>query len=161
MNDYSKITVRTNEAKKNSDLYISEIRKLKNEDSENKGIEFVLGENNTYGDFVSLLNDFHISKHEYYGIDLKSGNLVVSKKPELPSNFDEDTECLLCYDVIVTYEEEPSFLKSVLDYIRLPRYSIFFEDFSKLPSGAYFIIFGFLLFLNISMFSIKERFQLS
>lgn len=158
---YSKITVSGNEAKKNSDLYVSEIRKLKNQNSENKGIEFVLNKNNTYGDFVSLLNDFHISKHEYYGIDLESGNLVVSKNPQLPSNFDEEFECLLCNDHIVTYEEDPPVLESVSEYIRRQYYSTFFDDMSKLPFGAYVIIFSFLLFLNISMLSIKERFQLS
>lgn len=91
---YSKITISGNEAKKNSNLYVSEIRKLRNQNSENTGIEFVLNKNNTYGDFVSLLNDFHISKHEYYGIDLESGNLVVNKNPQLPSNFDEEFEFL-------------------------------------------------------------------
>lgn len=156
---YSKITVSGNEAKKNSDLYVSEIRKLRNQNSENKGIEFVLNKNNTYGDFVSLLNDFHISKHEYYGIDLESGNLVVGKNPQLSSNFDEEFECLLCNDHIVTYEEDPSVLESVSDYIRRQYYSTFFDDMSKLPFGAYVITFSFLLFLNISMLSIKERFQ--
>lgn len=156
---YTKINIPSNEAKKNSDLYVSEIRKLKNENFQNSGIEFVLNEKNTYGDFVSLLNDFHISKHEYYGIDSETGNLVVSKEYENPADALEFVDCLLCNDAIIdedTYQQiyfdqvfqsfTPSYFQNQLDIL------------ANLPQPAYYIFFSFLIFLNISMFSIKERF---
>lgn len=155
---YTKINIRSNEAKKNSNLYVSEIRKLKNENSQNSGIEFVLNEKNTYGDFVSLLNDFHISKPEYYGIDLVTGNLVVSSDYPKPKDLNEKFECLLCNDSIVNPEDfKQNFIPQMLENINLSfqsqRYVL-----AHLPEPAYYIIFSFLIFLNISMFSIKERF---
>lgn len=156
---YTKINIPSNEAKKNSDLYVSEIRKLKNENFQNSGIEFVLNKKNTYGDFVSLLNDFHISKHEYYGIDLETGNLVVSKKYEYPADAMEFVECLLCNDSII---DEDTYQKIYFDQIFQTFTSSYFQNqldiLTHLPKHAYYIFFSFLIFLNISMFSIKERF---
>lgn len=156
---YTKINIRSNEAKKNSNLYVSEIRKLKNENSKNLGIEFVLNEKNTYGDFVSLLNDFHISKSEYYGIDLETGNLVVSSDYPKSKGFDKKYECLLCNDDFVSIEDfEQNFIQQSYEKIKT---SIQNQGniLNNLPEPAYYIFFSFLIFLNISMFSIKERFS--
>jgi predicted secreted acid phosphatase len=43
-------------------LYVSELRKLQKRNEKESGIEFILGQNNKYGDFASVLNDFHIAK---------------------------------------------------------------------------------------------------
>lgn len=155
---YTKINIESNEAKKNSNLYVSEIRKLKNQNSQNTGIEFILNEKNTYGDFVSLLNDFHISKHEYYGIDLETGNLVVSSDYPKPKESDEKIECLLCHDNFVNTEAfEQNFIQQSFENIKI---SIQNQEniLTNLPQPAYYIFFPFLIFLNISMFSMKERF---
>lgn len=156
---YTKINIKSNEAKKNSNLYVSEINKLKNKNSQSEGIEFVLNENNTYGDFVSLLNDFHISKHEYYGIDSETGNLVVSKAYENPADAVELVECLLCNDSII---DEDTYQKIYFDQIIQGFTPSYFQNqldiLTKLPKPAYVIFFSFIIFLNISMFSIKERF---
>lgn len=153
--------IEVSSAKENSPLYVSELKNLQKRNEKNTGIEFILNENSAYGDFVSVLNDMAIAKHETYTFDLeKSGNIIAVTNYKTPSPIDEKFECLLCNDRIGTYEEDPSAREAVLDYIRRQHYISFFENISKLPSGAYYIIFGFLLFLNISMFSIKERFQL-
>lgn len=158
--NYKKITVKPNSAKENSKLYVSEIQQLQQNNEKNTAIEFILNEQNTYGDFVSLLNDMAIAKHESYALDIdKTGNFLVPVIYKNPKIVAEESECLLCDDVITDYES-PSIAEATLDFIKRQFYSIFFEDISKLPKGAYYIIFGFLLFLNISMLSIKERFQL-
>ncbi|MGA9212374.1 hypothetical protein [Kaistella sp.] len=60
--DYKKIIVKPNEAKKNSKYYVSELKKLQQENKKETGIEFILNDNNSYGNFASILNDFHIAK---------------------------------------------------------------------------------------------------
>ncbi|WP_449398918.1 hypothetical protein [Chryseobacterium wanjuense] len=123
-------------------------------------MKFILNEQNTYGDFVSLLNDMAIAKHESYALDIdKTGNFLVPVIYKNQKIVAEESECLLCNDVITDYED-PSIAEATLDFIKRQFYITFFEDIAKLPKGAYYIIFGFLLFLNVSMLSIKERFQL-
>jgi hypothetical protein len=76
---YQKITVEPNSAKNNSKLYVSKIKELQKNNIKETGIEFILEDNNTYGDFASLLNDMAISKQETYGLDLdKTGHLFAT-----------------------------------------------------------------------------------
>jgi hypothetical protein len=157
---FKRIKVDSGKAKENSKLYVSEIQQLQQNNEKNTAIEFILNEQNTYGYFVYLLNDMAIAKHESYALDMdKTGNFLVPVIHKSQKMEEEEFECLLCDDVIRDYED-PSITDAILDFIKRQFYSIFFEDISKLPKGAYYIIFGFLLFLNISMLSIKERFQL-
>ena len=146
--NYKKIIVPTNLAKKNSNFYVSEIKILQKRNIKKTGIEFVLNKNSSYGDFASILNDFHIAKHEYYAVDLdKTGNIFATvgyldpnfKILKEPSYFSNDT---------IEGFYQPSFIET------------FRNNLLKLPKQAFCIIFGFLIFLNISMFSIKDSFQI-
>lgn len=158
--NYKKIKIDHNKAKENSKLYVSEIKSLQKKNEKNTGIEFVLAKNNTYGDFVSLLNDMELSGQYYYCLDIeKTGHFFATVNYKNPNAKEEKFECLLCDDVIYTYEK-PTFKDKFSDFFNGKYYQILFESISKLPRSALFLIFGFLLFLNISMFSIKERFQL-
>lgn len=140
--DYKQIKVNPNTAKENSNLYVSEMKALQKRNQKETGIEFILDENNTYGDFVSLLNDMAIAKQDTYAFDIeKTGHVFAVHYYKDPNA--KEVECLLCSDAIYTYAE-PTFK----------------DNFFKLPKEAFFIIFGFLLFLNISMFSIKENLQI-
>lgn len=65
--NYQKIVVKPNTAKSNSKYYVSEIKKMQKRNIKNSGIEFILDNNNSYGDFASVLNDLHIAKHDRYG----------------------------------------------------------------------------------------------
>ncbi|WP_449387943.1 hypothetical protein [Chryseobacterium lineare] len=151
--DYKKIKVDPSKAKEYSKFYVSEIKSLQKRNEKNTGIEFILDKNNTYGDFVSLLNDMAIAKHETYALDLeKTGNVFATVNYKSPKTEGEEIDCLLCHDTIYTFVEvKPDFKQYYLNI---------FQNLSKLPNGAYYIFFGFLLFLNISMFSIKERLQI-
>ncbi len=156
---YKKIKVDPAQAKKNSEFYVSEIKALQKRNEKETGLEFILDKKNTYGDFVSLLNDMAIAKHDIYALDLeKTGNFFAPVNYRDPDAIEEKFECLFCGDVIYTFEK-PSLRDKIYDFIQT-KYYTFSENISKLPKGALCIMFGFLLFLNISMLSIKERFQL-
>jgi len=144
---YKKIKVPSDKAKENSAFYVSEIKELQKRNEKNTGIEFIINDSNSYGDFASVLNDFHIAKHETYTLDLeKTGHLFAPVNYTDPSPQELNDDCLLCYDVIRD-EYKPYF------------YENFISNVQQLSKEGFYIIFGFLLFLNFSMFSIKERFQ--
>ena len=74
--NYKKIIVQPNTARKNSEYYVSELKKLQKRNQKETGIEFIIGDNNTYDDFISLLDDMKIAKQEFYGVDMdKTGHL--------------------------------------------------------------------------------------
>jgi hypothetical protein len=146
--DYKKIKVNPNKAKENSRLYVSEVKALQKRNEKNKGIEFLLDKDNTYGDFVSLLNDMELSSQYYYCLDLeKTGHFFVPVM-YIDPNIKELEYRYSCGGVI-REEYRPTFFEKIQ------------QSLINLPKQSYYIIFGFLIFLNISMFSIKERFQLS
>lgn len=146
--DYKKIKIASGKAKENSNLYVSELKNLKKRNEKESGIEFILDQNNSYGDFVSVLNDLAIAKQEQYAIDLeKTGHIFAVYNYIDPKVQYPEYECLLCNDVIRP-EYNPDFFEKTQMLL------------TELPKDIYYFIFGFLIFLNISMFSIKERFQL-
>lgn len=158
---YKKLIVPPNRAKKNSNLYVSEIKKLKERNEKETGIEFVLNKKNSYGDFVSLLNDLSVAKVDTYGFDLNdTGHLFVSYTSPITKSPIE--ECYLCNDHIISVDPNDQKVWNFnLDFIREINIEFFFNNMAKLPKNAYYIIFGFLLFLNISMLSIKGNFQIN
>lgn len=157
--NYKRIKIKHGKAKENSNLYVSEIIKLKERNQQNTGIEFVLDDHNTYGDFISLLNDLHITKRDEYALDLeKTGHLFVVQR-YIPPIVEE---CLLCNDTIATFVDSGAEdnWTAYLKFIEPKGYTKFTNILTQLPKEAFFIIFGFLLLLHISMLSIKERFQM-
>lgn len=150
-----KIEVPAGKAKENSALYVSEVRALQKRNERHTGIEFILGEENTYGDFVSLLNDMAITKHEDYALDMeKTGNFLVPV-----TYLDPLAEpCLLCGDVVQVIDHG-----SIVDGL-IPEPNIFDKTqyfLTRLTKEAYFLILGFLILSYLSILSFKERFQLS
>ena len=149
--NYKKIIVKPNEAKKNSNYYVSELRKLQQKNEKETGIQFILNDNNSYGDFASILNDFHIAKHEVYGVDLeKTGHIFALVDYKDPNKIEEP--CYLCNDI-----ETIDFGSIVNDEIPKPNFYDNSIKFSKnLSHEAFYIIFGFLLFLNVTMLNIRK-----
>ncbi|SHL61815.1 hypothetical protein [Chryseobacterium polytrichastri] len=147
--NYKKIKVDPN--KENSSFYVSEIKALQKRNKKNTGIEFILDKKNTYGDFASLLNDMAIAQQDTYAYDLeKTGHLFAIINYIDPNAKEQKYECLLCNDVI--YENEVyklSFLDEAKKFI------------TNLSKEGYYIILGFLFLLSVSIFSLRERFQLS
>jgi hypothetical protein len=143
--DYKKIVVKPNTARQNSDLYVSEIKKLQQRNQKDTGIEFMINDGNSYDDLISILNDFIKTGQEYYILDLgKTNNFFAMVNYKDPNKIEEP--CMLCNDNIAFPYQPNGYYK-------------FQEFFSQLPKQAFYIIFGFLIFLNISMLSIKESFQ--
>lgn len=143
-----KIAVKPNEARKNSKFYISEIKNLQQEKNKESGIEFILNDKNSYDDFVSLLNDMQLSKQENYILELeKTGHLFA---------FNSEIDDYIRYN-------NCGFGLSPNNYFLQSNYYGGFSTFvylvSQLHKDAFYLIFGFLILLNISMLSIKESLQ--
>ncbi len=148
--NYKKIIVQPNTALQNQQYYISELKKLQVRNVKETGIEFVIGDQNNYQDFIALIDAMKISKQDTFGVDIeKTNHLFAVHLYEDPSKSER------AYDVIgkcVLYTDD--FKKNTLNLIR-PETLI-----NYVPKQTYYIIFGFLIFLHISMFSIKENLQL-
>ena len=142
--NYKKIKVLPNSAKENSKFYVSEIKKLQKRNEKNTGIEFILDDKNSYNDFVSILNDLSIAKHEIYGLDLeKTGHFFALVDYKDPNK--EVDPCWLCNDNIYIFEKN-----------NFQNFEDFTYQVSQLPKNTFYIIFGFLIFVNISMLNIKK-----
>jgi anaerobic selenocysteine-containing dehydrogenase len=106
--NYKKIAVPPNEAKNNSDFFVSEIKAMQKRNEKNSGIEFILSDKNTYADLISILNDMHISKNDMYAIDTEKLEIFLQFIIML-NQLKKKIEYLLCNDLI--YEvEEPTFM---------------------------------------------------
>lgn len=156
--NYKQIIVQPNTAKQNSKNYVAEIKKMQQRNKKETGIEFILDDHNSYGDFVSILNDMHISKQDVYGVDVdKTGHIFAIteyKDPnEEPSYFGNDLVAIIDNGSIadkMTWSDQL--------YFKIKRFCNDFQnDLLKLPTNIFYIIFGFLIFLNISVFEISRK----
>lgn len=146
--DYKKIIVKPNTALQNQSYYISELKKLQKRNEKETGIEFVIRDQNSYQDFITLMDAMKMAKQETFGVDVgKTGHFFA-----------------------VHFYKDPKKTEYGSDYVEYPEYhkEYYFTAYQKfeyilkrLPKQVYYIFFGFLLFLNISMLSIQERFQLN
>lgn len=156
--DYKKIIVKPNTAKANSKYYVSELKKLNARNEKETGIEFILNDDNSYGDFASILNDFHIAQHDRYGIDLdKTGHLfavVDYKDPNIEKKYNylsnDMNGIIKCgTGLMMEYENNPNNYKG---------YKKFKYQITQLPEKAFYLIFSFLIFLQISALSLVRKF---
>ena len=152
--NYKKVVIAPNTAKENSKFYVSEIKNLQNRNEKNTGIEFILDENNSYNDFVSILNDLAITKHEIYGLDLdKTGHVFALVDYQDSGAKKEEVECLLCNDVIAHYVDN----RSAFEIVFL---SHIFEKYTALATTltkeSLYLLFGFLILLTVSILNIKK-----
>lgn len=145
--NYKQIVVQPNTALQNREFYVSKLKELQAKNEKETGIEFVMEDQNTYQDFIALIDAMIISKQEAYGVDMeKTGHFFALHFYRDPNKIERG------YDVVgggYNRENEPSY--KGFDKIKY---------LLELPKQAYYIIFGFLLFLNISMLSIKENLQI-
>ncbi|WP_426477735.1 hypothetical protein ACP3T3_21455 [Chryseobacterium sp. CBSDS_008] len=146
--NYKKITVKPNTGLQNQKFYVSELKKLRARNEKKSGIEFVINDKNNYQDFIALIDAMILSKQDMYGVDIeKTGHFFALHEYKDP---DEETHPI-CGGTVgnIDYTE-----KQTLSLIKP-------ESFiNHVPQQAFYIIFGFLFFVNISMFSIKENLQI-
>ena len=144
--NYKKIVVQPNTARKNSKYYVSELKKLQTRNRKETGIEFIIGDNNTYDDFISLLDDMKIAKQEFYGVDMdKTGHLFAVHIYKDPNKNE-----INYYGGDVVYYELPD------DYY-LKGFQKFQYQLSRLPKEASYLIFGYLILLNVSILSLVRK----
>ena len=143
---YKKIVVQPNTARKNSQYYVSEIKNLQKRNQKETGIEFIINDNNTYDDFISLLDDMKIAKQEFYGVDMdKTGHLFAVHIYKDPNKNE-----INYYGGDVVYYELPD------DYY-LKGFQKFQYQLSRLPKEASYLIFGYLILLNVSILSLVRK----
>lgn len=95
-----------------------------------------------------------IAKQETYALDLeKTGHLFAVKEYNDPYKIDENYNGIRCG---TRSDSDTVYYIDELNYRGFEKMNYLLN----LPKQSYYILFGFLLFLNISMFSIKERFQM-
>lgn len=145
---YQQIEVEPNSARKNSKFHIVQLNKLQEKNLEGTGIEFILDDNNTYDDFVSILNDLAITNQEKYGMDLdNTGHIFVLVNYKNP--IIQEIEIFRCgTGLMMEYQNNPKYFKG---------YKKFQYQISQLPEKAFYIIFSFLIFLQISVLSLVRN----
>ncbi|MCS3868841.1 hypothetical protein J3D55_001757 [Chryseobacterium ginsenosidimutans] len=148
--NYKKIVVEPNTAVKNQQYYVSELKKLQARNEKETGIEFVIGDKNNYPDFVALIDAMKLANQESYGVDVgKTDHFFAIHFYKDPNRIEKASDVI---GGCIVYMDD--FKEATLNLIKPETY------INHVPNQTYYIIFGFLLFLNISMLSIKERFQL-
>jgi hypothetical protein len=146
---YRKIIVKPNEVLQNQHYYISELKKLQQRNQKETGIEFVIDDKNNYQDLITLINTMQLAKQETYGVDVgNTGHFFAVHFYKDPNKIERANGC--------STGEHWQYFRYKESYTGFERIKYLLD----LPKPAYFI-FGFLLFMNISMLSIKERFQLN
>lgn len=121
---------------------------MKKKNLEGTGIEFILNNDNTYDDFVSILNDLAITNQEKYGMDLdNTGHIFVLVNYKNP--IIQEIEIFRCgTGLMMEYQNNPKYFKG---------YKKFQYQISQLPEKAFYIIFSFLIFLQISVLSLVRN----
>lgn len=149
--NYKKIIVSPNTALQNQKLYVSELKKLQTRNEKESGIEFIINDNNSYQDFIALIDAMTLSHQEMYGVDMeKTGHFFALHFYKDPNKIERG------YDNICGTESETIYYKEESNYKGFDT----LKYLPDLPKQSFYVIFGFLLFVNISMLSIKERLQL-
>lgn len=147
--NYKKIIVSPNMALQNQKLYVSELKKLQARNEKESGIEFIINDDNSYQDFIALMDAMTLSKQEVFCLDMeKTGHFfALHEYKDLQKEIRP-----ICGGTVGGMSDYKK--KQTLNLIQP-------ESFiNYVPQQSFYIIFGFLIFLNISMLSIKERFQL-
>ncbi|HBV15153.1 hypothetical protein [Chryseobacterium carnipullorum] len=142
-----------NKARENTKLYVAEIKNLQKRNEKNSGIEFILDDNNTYNDLIALFNDIELAGQIAYTLDVeKTWHFFVPHHYIDPNIQILDVSSFPQCGTGLFNDYHPSnpWLKG---------FQTFESQLIQLPKQSFYIIFGFLFLLNISMFSIKERFQ--
>ena len=144
---YQKIIVQPNTARKNSAYYVSEIKKLQKRNQKETGIEFIIGNDNSYDYFISLLNNMQIAQQDTWCLDLeKTGHFFVTVNYK-DSNAKKIDTFSICGGVIFEHYEPTLFEKITYQ----------FSEFGKLPKQAFYLIFSYLILLNISILSLVRK----
>lgn len=145
--NYKQIVVKSNTALQNQKYYISELKKLQERNQKETGIEFIIDDHNNYQDFIALINTMHLANQEAYAIDVeKTGHFFAVHFYKDPNKMDRADD---------NVGPNPYYKERETKNFSDPENVI-----KNLPKQAFYILFGFLFLVNMSMFSIKENLQI-
>ena len=145
---YKKIVVQPNTARKNSKYYVSELKKLQTRNRKETGIEFIINDKNSYDDFISILNDFEKAQQQQFGLDIDKTGHLFAVHIYNDSNVKNIENFSVCGGFIYK-EYKPTLYEKITNQ---------FSEFGKLPKQAFYLIFGYLILLNISVLSLVRKF---
>ena len=145
---YQIIDLPVNFSEKDELKYFAQIKELQSKKYEKIGIRFQLKNENTYNDFVKLINLMLKTKQESYGFRIEDNSFYVVKYKQI--------------------EEYQSWCgtKANMDYVdgdewnernKLGNFGYFL---SKLPKESFYIIFGYLILLYSAMLKPKLTFNI-
>ncbi|MDQ0065574.1 hypothetical protein [Chryseobacterium lathyri] len=154
--NYKKIKIAPNTAKENTKLYVAEIKDLQKRNEKNSRIEFILNDSNTYNDLVALLNDLELAGQFTYTLDVEKTwqffIFIIHHYIDPNIQVLDSSSFTRCgTGLFDDYTPSNPWLKG---------FQTFESQLSQLPKQSFYILFGFLFLVNMSMLSIKERFQL-
>ena len=147
--NYKPVTIKPNFSKKDEFYYKSFIEKMMNEGIAKSGIKFQFGNENSYGDFVKLLNLMKKTNQEMYGFDTEKTNslYVLYNKPNSKNDYP-----LYNDDVGENYSDQTDY-----DY----KHSSLWQKLIKFsPKETYYLICGYLILLYCSILKPKITFNL-
>ena len=138
--NYKPINIPVNFDKETEKKFIEVVTILQNDKIEKNGIKFQFSNQNSYADFVNMLNIMLKTKQEFYGIDMEKTNsmYVLYMKPNLEVNyFGGDT---VYVDMDDYYYNKSTF------YEKLIKYS---------PKESFYLIFGYLILVYCAILKPK------
>jgi len=146
---YKKIVVKPNTALQNQKYYVSELKKLQAKNEKETGIEFVIGDKNKLQDLIALFDAMALAKQESYGVDIEKTNHLFA------IHFYKDPNEGIHSSGGCTVGGENIYMKKKQINFSDPENII-----KSLPKQSFYILFGFLFLINMSMLSIKENLQI-
>ena len=141
---YKPIKIPANFDKNKENEFVLLIQKLKNEKIEKSGLKFQFNDNNSYDDFVKMLNIMMKTEQEFYGLDIENTNslYVLYFKPVPKNNYP-----LYNDEIIETYRDQKDYnYKNSLFWEKLIQYS---------PKESFYLFFGYLILLYSSILKPK------
>ena len=146
--NYKPVKINPNFGTKDELYFKSLIEKMMNDGIVKSGIKFQFTNENSYGDFVKLLNLMEKTNQEMYGFDTDKTNslFVLYNKPNSKNDYP-----LYNDDVVENYSNQKDY-----DY----KHSSFWQKIIKFsPAESYYLIFGYLLLLYFSILKTKITFN--
>ena len=147
--NYKPVTIKPNFGEKDEFYFKSLIERMTTEGISKSGIKFQFGNENSYGDFVKILNLMEKTNQEMYGFDMdKTTSLyVLYNKPNSKNDYP-----LYNDDVGENYTDQTDY-----DY----KHSSFWQKLIKFsPKETFYLIFGYLILMYFSILKPKITFNL-
>ena len=139
---YTIVNVPKNFNNETEKIYLTQIEKIIDKNTDKTGIKFQFSDDNTYGDLVKLINLMQKAKQDIFGLDTESTNsfYMVHRKVD----YNDKNDFVFCGGVVGREYLD----KNDYDY----KNSNYFQKvFKYSPKETYYLILGYLILVYISL----------